>query len=46
MRLKIMSKDILIHNRNHLLGFADKTMFKDNLEKIEKKWIKPTIKFL
>jgi len=39
-------KEILIYNRNHLLGFADKIMFKDNLEKIEKKWIKPTIKFL
>jgi len=38
--------DILVHNRNHLLGFADKIMFKDNLEKIEKKWIKPIIKFL
>lgn len=39
-------KDILIHNRNHLLGFADKIMFKDNLEKIEKKWTRGTIKFL
>jgi hypothetical protein len=39
-------KDILIHNRNHLLGFADKIIFKDNLEKIEKKWIQSTIKFL
>jgi hypothetical protein len=38
--------DVMIHNRNHLLTFADKTMFKDNLEKIEKQWIKPTIKFL
>ena len=38
--------DIMIYNRNHLLTFADKIMFKDNLEKIEKQWIKPTIKFL
>lgn len=38
--------DIMIHNRNHLLSFADKIMFKDNLEKIEKQWIKNTIKFL
>ncbi len=38
--------DVMVHNRNHLLTFADKVMFKDNLEKIEKQWIKNTIKFL
>ncbi len=38
--------DIMIHNRNHLISFADKTMFRDNLEKIEKKWIRSTIKLL
>lgn len=38
--------DIMVYNRNHLISFADKTMFKDNLEKIEKQWIKSTIKFL
>lgn len=38
--------DIMIHNRNHLLTFADKTMFKDNLEKIEKKWMQKTLKLL
>lgn len=42
----ISIKDILINNRNHLLEFADKIIFKDNLEKIQKKWIKPIIKFL
>lgn len=38
--------DIMVHNRNHLISFADKILFKDNLEKIEKKWIQSTIKFL
>lgn len=38
--------DIMVYNRNHLLTFADKVMFKNNLEKIEKKWMQSTIKFL
>jgi hypothetical protein len=32
-------KDILVHNRNHLISFADKVMFKDNLQKIEDIWV-------
>jgi hypothetical protein len=32
-------KDILIHNRNHLLLFANKLMFKENLEKLANEWV-------
>jgi len=31
-------QDILIHNRNHLISFTDKVMYKDNLEKNIKLW--------
>lgn len=35
----ISIKEKLIHNRKHLISFADKTMFKNNLQKIEKEWV-------
>lgn len=35
----ISIKDILIYNRNHLLTFADKVMFKNNLENLAKEWV-------
>ncbi|MEY4332868.1 MAG: hypothetical protein RLZZ196_1606 [Bacteroidota bacterium] len=38
-------KDILIHNRNHLLSFADKVMFKENLDKLAKEWIEFQMQF-
>jgi hypothetical protein len=35
----ISIKEKLIHNRKHLISFADKVMFKNNLQKIEKEWV-------